>query len=430
MPLRRTATLALGLAAALAVAGAAVPTPPAAHAGPRVTQTLGSGAWIWFSDPRAVYFQGQHKRTYAAWVNAQGNAILGSYDHDTHVISEVVLKYGIGRDDHANPTIQTLPDGRLIAFYSSHGGKRIYYRRTLYPEDIASLSRARPVPTDRGRLGVTYPQPIRLGRERGRLWLFWRGGDWQQKFATTDDGSKWTRPHTVIEDGIPGKRNRPYVKVASEGFDSIHFAFTEAHPGRYPTGIYYMKYKEGLFYTAGGLTIGSLSTLPIKPQQADQVYNPTATGVRAWVYDVAADDNDEPVIVYDEIYRHNDHRYRYARFTPFGWVDHEITAAGPAITNTPGWYSAGITLDHEDPSIVYLSRKVNGQYEIERWQTPDSGATWNHTPITQGSSEPNLRPVSPRGLLENDVVFWMRGEYPNYLKFRTSLWMMRTPAGG
>jgi hypothetical protein len=423
--------LRIALLGLLTLAGAAtgIRAEPA-HAGPPVTQTLGSGAWIWFNDPRAVYFAGQHRATYAVWVNGEGNAILGSYDHDTHVISRVVLKYGVGRDDHASPTLLSLPDGRLIAFYSSHGGKRIYYRKTLYPEDIASLGRARRVPTDRGRFGVTYPQPIRLGRERGRIWLFWRGSNWQPTFATSADGNRWSRPRTVIEDGIPGKRHRPYVKVASEGFDTIHFAFTEAHPGRYPTAIYYMKYQEGLFYTASGRTIGSLSTLPITPQQADQVYDPKVRGVRAWVYDVAADDNDQPVIVYDEIYRHNDHRYRYARWTGFGWQDNEIVSSGPAITNTPGWYSAGITLDHEDPRIVYLSRLVNGQYEIEQWRTADGGATWTHKPITTNSSEPNLRPVSPRGLLDNDVVFWMRGAYPNYLKYRTALWMLRTPAGG
>jgi hypothetical protein len=150
--------------------------------------------------------------------------------------------------------------------------------------------------------------------------------------------------------------------------------------------------------------------------------------VRAWVYDVAADPQGRPVIVYDEIYRHNDHRYRYARWVGFGWQDNEIVAAGPAITNTPGWYSAGISLDHEDPRIVYLSRRVDGDYQVERWQTEDGGATWSNTPISSGKTEPNLRPVSPRGLLDNDVLFWMRGEYPNYLSFRTSLWMTRATA--
>jgi len=421
------AALALAATLALATAVAAVAAPPARAGGP-LTQTLGSGAWIWFSDPRAVYYAGKHRATYAAWVNGQGNAMLASYDHDTHVVSTVVLKYGVGRDDHANPTLLMLPDGRLMAFYSSHGGKRIYYRRTQFPEDIASLQRERLVPTKSGRFGATYPQPIRLGRERGRIWLFWRGSDWQPAFSNSADGRRWTRPRTLIEETIPGKRHRPYLKVASEGFDTMHFAFTEAHPGRYPTSIYYVKYREGLFYTAGGRTIGSLSTLPLKPEQADKVYDAKVRGVRAWVYDIAADPIGRPVIVYDEIYRHDDHRYRYARGTEFGWQDNEIASAGPAITNTPGWYSAGISLDHEDPRIVYMSRKVDGRYQIERWFTNDGGETWESTAITRGATEPNLRPVSPRGLLENDVLLWMRGEYPNYRRFRTSIWMTRATA--
>ena len=118
------------------------------------------------------------------------------------------------------------------------------------------------------------------------------------------------------------------------------------------------------------------------------------------------------MIVYDEIFRHNDHRYRYARWTGIGWQDNEIVSAGPPITNTPGWYSAGISLDHEDPSIVYLSRKVGSQYEIERWQTRDGGASWTSRPITTNSVEPNLRPVRPRGLPNDDVVFWMRASTP------------------
>ena len=28
-----------------------------------------NGAWCWFSDPRAVYYEGLHNRTYAGWVD-------------------------------------------------------------------------------------------------------------------------------------------------------------------------------------------------------------------------------------------------------------------------------------------------------------------------------------------------------------------------
>ena len=104
-----------------------VPAVPVARAADQPpAQTFGSGAWIWFSDPRAVYFKGQHRASYVAWVNIHGNAMLGSYDHDTNAISTVILKRGVGRDDHANPTLQMLPDGRLMATGSFRRGVYLF----------------------------------------------------------------------------------------------------------------------------------------------------------------------------------------------------------------------------------------------------------------------------------------------------------------
>lgn len=413
--------------ALLLVLLAARPTPAPAQEGP-LTQTLGSGAWIWFSDPRAVFYAGRYRRSYVTWISAEGNAMIGSYDHDTHVITPVTLKYRVGRNDHAAPTILLLPKGKLMAFYSSHAGKRIHYRMTTRPEDVTSLTREREVRgAARDRFGATYPSPLRLRGDRRKIWLVWRGKGWQPTFATSTNGRRWSKPRTLIQETIEGKRHRPYVKMATDGRKTIHFAFTEAHPGRHPTGIYYAAYREGLFMDAGGRTIGSLTTLPLTTGNAQQVYDPSARGVRAWVYDIAVDAQGNPVIVYDEIFRHGDHRYRYARWVGYGWQDNEIVPGGPAITATPGWYSAGVSLDQDDPRVVYLSRPVDGQYEIERWKTPDGGATWSHEPLTSGSRQPNLRPVSPRGLKTDDVLFWMRGEYPDYRTFRTSLWMGRWP---
>uniref|UniRef100_UPI003EB917B9 hypothetical protein n=1 Tax=Cellulophaga fucicola TaxID=76595 RepID=UPI003EB917B9 len=40
-----------------------------------------NGSWCWFSDPRAVYFEGKYKRTYGGWVDNYGNITVGYYDH-------------------------------------------------------------------------------------------------------------------------------------------------------------------------------------------------------------------------------------------------------------------------------------------------------------------------------------------------------------
>jgi PKD repeat protein len=103
-----------------------------------------------------------------------------------------------------------------------------------------------------------------------------------------------------------------------------------------------------------------------------------------------------------------------------------ITPAGGSIAEDPRepYYSGGITLDHEDPGTVYLSRSVDGAYEIETWTTPDGGQTWTSEAVTAGSGTKNVRPVSPRGMLpfSGDMsVLWMRGRYPYYLTYQTSI---------
>jgi hypothetical protein len=47
--------------------------------------------------------------------------------------------------------------------------------------------------------------------------------------------------------------------------------------------------------------------------------------------------------------------------------------------------------------VLYLSRQVVGQWQIERWQTADGGATWSQRSLTAGSLEKNVRPVVARG---------------------------------
>ena len=44
------------------------------------------GAWCWFSDPRAIYFNGKYRRTYAGWIDQAGNVMVGFYDHDSKTI--------------------------------------------------------------------------------------------------------------------------------------------------------------------------------------------------------------------------------------------------------------------------------------------------------------------------------------------------------
>jgi len=288
--MRRLAVLAL----ALAVVGMACRQGPG---GPPRTGTLvrtlnDDGAWCWFQDPRAVYVEGLHRRTYAQWISRHGELRVGFYDHDTDTIASVTLKADWTADDHAVGSFLVLPDRRLMVFYAHHNKRGLFARTARRPEDIAEWEDEVTV-SDTSK--ITYSNPVYLNSEK-KIFLFWRGSTWKPTVAvSTDDGATWSAPAVFIRrTAKTGGGIRPYLKVTSDGRSAIHFAFTDGHPRDEPTNsIYYMKYEEGRFYRADGSVIGAFDH-PIDPRSTDIVYDARETGVRAWVWDVAVGADDPP----------------------------------------------------------------------------------------------------------------------------------------
>ena len=362
-----------------------------------------------------------------------GKLVVGSWDHATGQTREFVLKERWGRDDHNSPALLVLSDRRIAAFYSMHNGRGLFCRTTTRPGDISAWDDEAAVSTMRR---ITYPNPVRLDDE-GLYYCFWRGTNWKPTFATSADLRTWTAPSTLIEEkGREGFWVRPYVKVAGDGKSAIHFAFTDGHPRDEPANsIYYLRYERGKFFAADGRELGSTRDLPMRPRACEIVYDARATGVRAWIWDLALDAAGRPVIAYTRLSAKADHRYHYARFDGTTWTDVEITPAGGWFPQTPRGmhehephYSGGLALDPADPDVVYLSRPVRGVFEIEKWTTRDRGRSWTPEPLTSHSRWNNVRPFVPRGCAGNaGDVLWMHGDYTHYTDFRTDI-RMSAPA--
>ncbi len=391
---------------------AIVPAVPA----PAAERELGGGAWSWFGDPRAVTSGGV---TFVGWVDRDGDVMVSSFDHASGERLTSLLAARLNRDDHANPSIQVRPDGRLVVFYSRHVGPAMHYRISTAPRDVSSWGPPQTLPGNtNGVFGFTYPNPVRLEAE-ARTYLFWRGGNYNPTYSTQDDGSTtWSAARNLIL--MPGER--PYAKFAESGGDTIHVAYTNAHPNEYPSvNLHYVRIRAGTIERASGADVAPLGGAPIAPAQGDLVFDATEP---AWVHDVAADSAGRPVIVFASFPSASDHRYHYAHWTGSAWERHEITAAGGSFREDGGspYYSGGLTLDHEDPSRVYLSRKVGTGWQVETWTTPDGGESWSSTPVATVGK--NVRPVSPRGMsaFSGDLsVVWMNGSYPNYVDYATTI---------
>ncbi len=382
------------------------------------------GAWCWLQDPRAVFVNGKHTRTYAQWVTHDGRLQIGAYDHDTGKTAVHTLKQQWGNDDHNVGSILVLPDNRLMVFYAQHNGLGLYCRTSIEPEEIQPWEDEVTI-SDSGR--ITYNHPVYLRAEQ-RFYVFWRGPNWKTTFSASSDGRTWSEPRILIQgQGRTAGNIRPYTKVVSDGASSIHFAFTDGHPhNENENSLYYVRYEGGRFFRADGSLAGTLDALPIPHGKSDRVYDGSTKG-RAWVWDIALDADGLPVIAYTRFPAEQDHRYCYALWNGEQWRDGQVAKGGQWFPRTPKgkresepYYSGGMALDHAHPATLYLSRPVNEAFEIEKWQTPDQGGTWRSRAITRQSHGLNVRPVVPRGASgSSSHVLWMFGSYEHYTRYKT-----------
>ena len=408
----------------------------------KISTFTDNGAWCWFSDPRAIYYEGVHRRTYTGWVDNQGSIMVALYDHQTKQIEQKTLHNNLQIDDHNNPSLLMGTDGKLLVFYSEHSSKKpMLMAKAKNPESISEWELIQPLPLNDSSLfdgasnTYTYTNIINLKAENNKLFLFWRGTDFKPNFSTSiDQGVSWSNGRILILPERSYRNRRPYLKVASNNIDRIHFAFTDGHPRNEPTNsIYYARYENDTVYKADDQIIKPWSELPVLPTSCDLVYDAGITGEKAWIWDVAENTDGNPALVYSRFPDDSTHLYYYAIWANNRWNNYKLINSGSWFPHTKEGeierepnYSGGITLDHSDPSIVYMSIEKSGVFEIERWKTDDNGLNWSRSEITQNSEHDNIRPFAIRSYPpENQSgVLWMTiRQYLHYTDYDSSIKM-------
>lgn len=363
--------------------------PASAHA----MDITAPAGWCWFQDPRAIEF---NERVVFGWVDGEGDIMVGD-----DAGRRFRLHPRLQRDDHDNPAFYIRKDGRLMAFWTAHHGDRVFYRTARNLRSWGPVKNGPPNPPG-GRGYFTYPNPRRY---QGKLHLFWSGLENTATYATSlDDGDSWSPSLNLFKLGEPVVR---YIKY-DVGRDGIHMAWTLSHPRDMRSGIFHAVLRDGRLWKQDGTLIGKP---PVSPSAGDVVYPPGW----GWIHDIAVK-NGRPYIAYATFPSLDNHRYRYA-YWKHGWHNRTVTDAGPAFPEQPPkeeQYSGGISLDQRNPYRLYLSRKVGGSFEIERWTR--TRGRWSHRAVTAGSSVLNVRPFSVGG-----GVAWMRGRYPNAVDWQTTL---------
>jgi hypothetical protein len=122
-----------------------------------------------------------------------------------------------------------------------------------------------------------------------------------------------------------------------------------------------------------------------------------------------------------------DHRLYYGKWTGSQWQVTELAKAGAGLYTAEGDYTGLGAIDPRNPSTVYISTNFTpgsgaplAKREIFKGVTPDGGASWNWTPITQDSSVDNIRPIIP-AWDNGTAVMWLRGQYTTYTNYNMAV---------
>ena len=408
------------------------------------------GAWCWFADSRALHYQnaaGTIDATYIGYIDVHGNVKATQYDWLTQRKTNVLVRSYFQPDDHNNPTFLVLPDERVMIFYTRHTDEpKIWYRISTKPGDISSLGEEKALATANN---TTYPSPFILSDDPQHIYLCWRGINWHPTIArlTMPDAADNCQFDFGPKQIVQSTGARPYAKYQSNGKDKIYVSYTTGHPdNEQPNWLYFnvidINHGDGpILRDLNGQQLSIINDGVFQVNKTDSYadsYAATvvdrAANIRNWVWQIALDQDEHPVIAYTHIDgAKTSHVYWYGRWNGTKWVNTWVQYGGHAFhqnwNSTELCYSGGMAVDPDHINDLYLSIPTtdgqydkDGIYEIWKYTVDDEGKVAGSQQLTSGSKKNNVRPfviadskASPMRLtwMQGDYYYWMvKTAYP------------------
>lgn len=410
------------------------------------------GGWCWFQNPRIVFVDGSFLLGYVASgfheEDRSGEIRVTRFSPskaDAERSSEYVLdrppqKADIATwlNDHNAPSFVEFPPGKVLAFWSLHGQEnRFYTKAFVSSQDPEFVDRQVVTPSETSR--VTYSNPVYLSEEN-RLYNFFRGLDnsWKPSWTYSDDGGKTFGPSRILID-VPGQvRHRPYVLYVSDGETQIHFLFTEGHPRNLSNNVYHMVYSagEGLLRADRSLIAPIEDGIP-GPREATTVFE-SGAGETAWVIDGRLYGDGSLGLLFQVRDTRADWfrskavpvSYFLARLTDGQWKVRRVADAGPALYANEEDYSGLGCLHPTNPDSVVISTRIDPRRgtALKSWTLfagdldGSEGGSWQR--LTRGPKD-NLRPQCALDDSGSAHLFWLRGDYETYQRYRLEVMHQR-----
>lgn len=424
-----------------------------------------NGIWTWFNEPIAVYDSASNSSYYGI-INDIGEIHVSQYKHSNQQFNSYsVQTTPIDSDDHNNPAVIVLSDGKILCCYSNHPGKSWSSISNNAGDILSGFTTTQLY--DGSTYYGSYAHVCQTSDSSNTIWWFFREGQTTVGGMPITyrinqgggAGGSWTANASTVKfiKNLDTANMRPYFRITKSG-RRIDICYTSGHPDEIsPCHLYHMYLMvstDGTQFSAyksddtlidtwavtGGTGTVNSKTLPLNVTEGTRIYDGTTNG--AWIWDVQWVGGTTLTALYPTFsttsLTADTHKYRRATLSGGTWTNEDICYAGDSGTpstvgRTPHWiypdassaqprYSPGICLDPNTADVVYLGKKYGeGDVRMEKWTK--SGASWSKTTDltgATGNSRVNARPFSVVGRSPTQVLWFSASTYTTYTSYVTT----------
>jgi hypothetical protein len=439
-------------------APAACPTLPTAPiAASDIIQFNDNGGWCWYQDERVVVDTKAGKfviGSVASGGSRDSDQEAVIYDIATGMKQRYTLESSLNPDDHNAPAFVVRPDGKYAAMWATHRDNCYSYYSVF---DGTAWAKSKTYdwakdgcpwePGSDPQHAITYANPWYLSAEDKVFSAVRSVSTSPALLSSADGGSSWNFYGRISSTATVGYV-AGYFKYWGNGTDRIDFVGTEAHPRDNDNNLWHGYYKGGKLYDSADEVVDD-NAADMTAQNISSFSKVFATGTapdglpetklyRLWNHDLVryADGTialtgqgrttNTAVTTADD----PDKRMIYARWNGTAWKTTYLVKAGPKLYTDEQDYTGLSALHPDNPNVIFVSSTFDPRtdmevpskkHEIFMGVTCDNGATFKWTPLTENSTDDNIRPIVPKWDSSHTLLLWLKGKYNTAQSYTTQV---------
>lgn len=362
----------------LVVIASVIGTPVALAIGETFTKIAGNETYGCRRTFGGGLYDSTANKTWVCWSGPQMDIYVREYNHATNSWGTAVKVADVNTSGsnsyHNYPVMEILPDGKLAIFYAIHSNNL----HMVKAPNVRSISGTW-TNTVISNNANCYPMPIVNGSE---IYVFYSRSDdlsWPYRsyryIKSTDNGSTWTSPVTVIDSGeTADKFNEVYAFGICKNSTKLHITWTMAGgPGGHndkSRNLYhaYFNTTDSKMYNAANTDLGTCIDNAELSSCIAYSAEPSSSYKKPIQYSQPLVQDDSKIVIG---FQHTDSstgqtNQKFVKYSSGSWTAYTVA------TNTERFLDI-TKVGSDDFRFAYMSAN---KYTLYIEKTVDGGATW------------------------------------------------------